>query len=83
MSNYCTLNITGGGGGGGVGIIPGPGLGDSPPGQAPDDQQGRTAQAQLPSLKQLWKGMQGAVPFVLLLLTKILYDHRLGKSQVF
>ena len=39
------------------------------------------AQANNPmsQLRQLWKHSEGSIPFVILLLVKILYDHRLGK----
>ena len=61
-------------GGGGNESPPGPHI-PSPPDIPPGSPRGGQ---QLPTLGQLWKGMQGAVPFILLLLTKILYDHRLG-----
>ena len=33
----------------------------------------------LSQLRQMWKHSEGSIPFVILLLVKILYDHRLGK----
>ena len=32
------------------------------------------------SLRSLWKASEGSLPFIFLLLIKILYDHRLGKG---
>ena len=33
------------------------------------------------SLRSLWKASEGSLPFIFLLLIKILYDHRLGKGH--
>ena len=55
---------------------------NSAPIQDSNNNGGRPAQANNPlsSLRSLWKSSEGSIPFILLLLVKILYDHRFGKT---
>lgn len=54
--------------------------GDSSPSTppVPEDNVGMGVTSALPSLRALIKPLEGSLPFVLIILTKTLYDHRLG-----
>lgn len=55
--------------------------GNRPPSPPPqEDNVGMGVTSALPSLRALIKPLEGSLPFVLIILTKTLCDHRLGTS---
>ena len=78
-SQHMVINI----GGGGNNVLPDVNqntddhLGNQGP---PSQPQAPTSGQQIPSVRSLLKSMEGSLPFVFLMLAKVLYNHRLGKN---